>query len=76
MKTLLGILLGLMLLSLASCEEPQATPTSGGVKESNLQQLDRFRIQGGTLTVYKYGNDTLYFVEGANSSSPVGITVK
>ena len=76
MKTLLGILLGLVLLSLASCEEPISTPTSEGVKEPNLHELDRFRVVGGTITIYKYGNDTLYFVEGATSSSPVGITVK
>ena len=76
MKTLLGILLGLVLLSLVSCEEPQSTPTSQPYKESNLQKVESFRIDGGRLTVYKYGNDTLYFVEGATSSSPVGITVK
>lgn len=77
MKTLLGILLGLVLLSLASCEEPQqSTPTSQPYKESNLQKVESFRIDGGRLTIYKYGNDTLYFVEGATSSSPVGITVK
>lgn len=76
MKTLFGIIVGLVLMSLISCVEPEATPTSEGIKESKLQQLDRFRVQGGYITIYKYGNDTLYFVEGATSSSPVGITVK
>ena len=77
MKTLLGILLGLVLLSLASCEEPQSTPTNGYVPKSKFKKLDdRLSISSGYVSVYTYGTDTLYIVEGRSSSYPVGITVK
>lgn len=78
MKQLLGILLGLVLLSLASCVEPQPPiPTAVGFKQSDFKKLEEgIRLPGGRLSIYKYGNDTIYFVEGANSSSPVGITIK
>lgn len=79
MKTLLGILLGLVLLSLASCTEPTATPTSEGVPVSisNFKKVaDRLEISSGYVSVYTYGTDTLYIVEGRGQSYPVGITVK
>ena len=78
MKQLLGILLGLMLLSLISCE-PQSTPTSEDVPTSvsNFKKVaDRLEISSGYVSVYTYGNDTLYIVEGRSQSYPVGITVK
>ena len=79
MKTLFGILVGLVLMSLISCREPQATPTSDGVpvSVSNFKKVaDRLEISSGYVSVYTYGDDTLYIVEGRSSSFPVGITVK
>lgn len=77
MKTLLGIIVGLALMSLISCREPQATPTSDGVPVSNFKKVaDRLEISSGFISVYTYGTDTLYVVEGRSSSYPVGITVK
>ena len=78
MKTLLGIIVGLVLMSLISCE-PQPTQSvqvAPSIVESNLKPLDVFDIPSGRLTVYSYGDDTLYVVEGRNSSYPVGISVK
>lgn len=78
MKQLLGILLGLVLLSLASCVEQQPPiPTALGVKQSDFKILqENLRVTAGRLSIYKYGNDTIYIVEGHNSSSPVGVTLK
>ena len=78
MKTLFGILVGLMLMSLISCESritqtEQVVPTS----VSNFKKVaDRLEISSGYVSVYTYGNDTLYIVEGRSSEFPVGITVK
>ena len=78
MKTLLGIIIGLVLMSLISCEpqSSQEVQVVAPVMESNLKSLDVFDIPSGRLTVYSYGDDTLYVVEGRNSSYPVGVTVK
>lgn len=77
MKTLFGILVGLVLMSLISCVEPTSTPTSVGFAESNFKILEEnLRVSAGRLSIYKYGNDTVYIVEGHNSSSPVGVTLK
>ena len=78
MKTLLGIIVGLVLMSLISCE-PQTAQSSQVVTpivESKLKSLDVFQIPSGQLTVYTYGSDTLYVIKGLNSSYPVGITIK
>ena len=79
MKTLLGIIVGLVLMSLISCREPQATPTWEGVPTSvsNFKKVaDRLEISSGYISVYTYGDDTLYIVEGRGQSYPVGITFK
>jgi len=78
MKTLLGIIIGLVLMSLISCE-PQNTQTEHVVSESvsNFKKVaDRLEISSGYVSVYTYGDDTLYIVEGRSQSYPVGITVK
>lgn len=78
MKTLLGIITGLVLMSLISCE-PRITQTEQVVPTSvsNFKKVaDRLEISSGYISVYTYGNDTLYVVEGRSSSYPVGITVK
>ena len=78
MKTVLGILVGLVLMSLISCE-PRITQTEQVVPTSisNFKKVaDRLEISSGYVSVYTYGNDTLYIVEGRGQSYPVGITVK
>ncbi len=77
MKTLLGFIIGLVLLTLISCEEPQSTPTNGYVPETKFKKLDdRLPISSGYVSVYTYCTDTLYIIEGRSSSYPVGITIK
>ena len=77
MKTLLGIMIGLVLLSLISCEEPSSVKTSEYNGYSKFKKLeDRLPISSGYVSVYTYGTDTLYIIEGRSSSYPVGITIK
>jgi hypothetical protein len=79
MKTLLGIITGLVLMSLISCSEQQAVITSeyNHNAESKFKKLEeKIQISSGYISVYKYGEDTLYIVEGRGQSYPVGITIK
>jgi hypothetical protein len=77
MKTLLGIIVGLVLLSLTSCVKHKQTPTSDPIVESKFKNLDdKLETEGAYISVYTYGNDTLYVVESKSSSTPVAVSVK
>jgi hypothetical protein len=45
-------------------------------KNSEITLLNQYRISSGTLFIYKFGNDTIYLVEGRTSSYPVTMHVK
>lgn len=52
-------------------------PTSLPIEKSKFKKLEeRINIASGFISVYTYGDDTLYVVEGSSSSYPVGITIK
>lgn len=73
------ILSAVLILLIASCKQPtEAIPTSDPIKsESNFKKIkERIEITSGYLSVYVYGTDTLYIVEGNSSSYPVGIAIK
>ena len=62
----------------AACRpSSDAVPTSIPIRESKFKKLEeRIDITSGFISIYTYGNDTLYVVEGSSSSYPVGITIK
>lgn len=78
MKKILS--LGCLLLLFSSCEEytvSEPTQTTETHIGSDFKRLkENIRIPAGKLSIYTYGPDTLYVVEGASQSYPVGVTVK
>jgi hypothetical protein len=76
-------LLILITLALFGCSPKQkdtsTVVTSNPVekpKDSEIALLNQYRIASGTLFIYKFGNDTIYLVEGRTSSYPVTMHVK
>lgn len=53
-----------------------STPVGSGMNKTPLEVLGVFKTSGGNLYVYKFGNDTVYWAEGLNSSFPVSLQVK
>lgn len=78
MKKLLSF--GFLLLLFSSCEEyriSEPTQTNTTYIKSDFKRLEEnIRIPAGKLSIYTYGPDTLYVVEGASQNYPVGVSVK
>lgn len=51
-------------------------PIANGSNQSELVVLGKYDISGGWLTVYRFGNDTLYVAEGQSDNYPVSVSVK
>lgn len=68
------------MISLVGCANEPSTQTvvqQQNVKPSNLKVLEEdVRISSGKLSIYTYGDDTLFVMEGYSQSYPVSIQIK
>jgi hypothetical protein len=51
-------------------------PVLSNNEKTKLEVLGVYDLEGGTLYVYKFENDTIYWAEGRSSSYPVGLQIK
>lgn len=78
MKKLL-VILALGLFSCGGNDSSTDIPIDADEKEfeTKFQVLEEnVQIKSGYISVYLYGTDTLYVVEGRSSSYPIGVSVK
>lgn len=77
-----------IIFSFIACQEVggEPVPTQSGNqnvdttlnrKDAGFRVLkDKINISSGHISIFVYGEDTLYVVEGRSSSYPVGIAIK
>lgn len=62
--------------SCADARDKSTKPIKSDKSPIGLEVLGIYDVTGGNLYVYRFGNDTIYWVEGRSSSYPVALQVK
>jgi hypothetical protein len=70
------IIIGIAAFSTSNVSNKKTlTPTPTTI-QSNLEPLGEWEVRSGHLYSYKVNGDTIYIIEGRNSSYPVSMQVK
>lgn len=76
MKKLIFLTTITILSSCANGNKENETQPIRDTNKTQLEVLGVYQVEGGSLYIYKFNNDTIYWAEGRSSTSPVGLQVK